>query len=46
MHVTAGLDVRVWRFCFGDDRYRVRLSLAADIASKYGNVTSSLGFWH
>ncbi|HWM86558.1 MAG TPA: hypothetical protein VNO33_11990 [Kofleriaceae bacterium] len=46
LHVTLGLDVRVWSFCFWDDRYRVRLSFTSDGASQYGNGGVSIGFWH
>ena len=45
-HLTAGLDVRVWSFCFWGDRYRLRLSAASDLAPRYTNVIGSLGFWH
>ncbi len=45
-HATAGLDVRVWSFCFWGDRYRLRLSFATDVAPRYTNVIFSLGFWH
>jgi hypothetical protein len=43
---TAGFDVRIWSFCFWGDRYRLRLSFAADGAARYTNALASLGFWH
>lgn len=46
LHVTVGVDVRIWAFCFWDDRYRVRLSLLGDGAEGYGNGGLSIGFWH
>lgn len=46
LHVTLGLDWRIWRFCFWDERYRLRLSLTADGADKYGNGGLSIGLWH
>jgi hypothetical protein len=46
LHITLGFDVRVWSFCFWDDRYRLRLSFGADGASRYTNALLSLGFWH
>jgi hypothetical protein len=46
LHITLGFDLRVWSFCFWDDRYRVRLSLTSDGAQDYGNGGLSIGFWH
>jgi hypothetical protein len=46
LHLTAGFDLRVWSFCFWNDRYRVRLSLTADVADNYSNAGVSIGFWH
>jgi hypothetical protein len=46
LHVTLGFDLRVWSFCFWNDRYRVRLSFNTDGASQYGNGGLSIGFWH
>ena len=46
LHITLGLDLRVWSFCFWNDRYRVRLSLTSDGAREYGNGGLSIGFWH
>lgn len=46
LHITLGLDLRVWSFCFWDERYRVRLSLTSDGARDYGNGGLSIGFWH
>ena len=46
LHVTLGLDVRLWSFSLWGSRYRLRFSLAADAARQYGNTVLSLGFWH
>ena len=46
LHVTAGMDLRIWSFCFWRERYRVRFSITADIADKYGNTGLSLGLWN
>lgn len=46
LHVTLGAEVRVWSFCFWDERYRLRLALTADGAEHYGNGGLSLGLWH
>jgi hypothetical protein len=46
LHVTLGLDLRVWSFCFWKERYRVRLSFTSDGAVEYGNGGLSIGFWH
>lgn len=46
LHLTIGLELRVWSFCLLGDRYRVRLSLTGDGAEGYGNGGLSVGFWH
>jgi len=46
LHITAGLDLRVWSFGLWGERYRVRMSLTSDAASQYGNGGISIGFWH
>jgi hypothetical protein len=46
LHVTLGLDVRVFSFSLWGSRYRMRVSLAGDGARYYGNSLLSLGFWH
>jgi hypothetical protein len=46
LHVTSGLDVRVWSFCLWRERYRLRLSLTSDGARHYGNGGVSIGLWH
>jgi len=46
MHLTLGLDVRIYSFCFWGDRYRARLSLTTDGARSYGNGGLSIGLWH
>ncbi len=46
VHLTLGLDVRVWSFGLWGERYRVRLSLTSDGAEGYANGGLSIGFWH
>jgi hypothetical protein len=46
LHLTLGLDVRVARFCFWGERYRLRVSLTGDAARRYGNGGLSIGLWH
>jgi len=46
LHVTLGFDLRLFSFSFWGDPYRMRLSLAGDVARQYGNSVLSLGFWH
>lgn len=46
LHLTVGLDVRFWSFAFWGSPYRLRFSLAGDVARQYGNTVLSLGFWH
>jgi hypothetical protein len=46
LHATLGLDVRLFSFGFWGDPYRLRISMAADGADRYGNAALSLGFWH
>jgi hypothetical protein len=46
LHGTMGFDLRLLSFCFWGDRYRLRLSFAADAARQYANVITSIGFWH
>lgn len=46
LHLTLGLDIRVWQFGLWGDRYRVRMSLTSDGARGYGNGGLSIGFWH
>jgi len=46
LHLTLGLDVRIWQFCFWNERYRLRLSVTGDGADGYGNGGLSIGFWH
>ena len=46
LHLTVGLDVRFWSFSLWGSNYRLRLSLAADGARRYGNTLLSVGFWH
>ena len=45
-HATLGVDVRLFQFGFWGDPYRLRISLAADAADRYGNAALSVGFWH
>ena len=46
LHLTFGLDVRFWSFCFWRERYRARLSLTGDVADRYGNGALSIGLWN
>ena len=46
LHVTLGVDVRVYSFCFWGERYRTWLSLTSDGADHYGNGGVSIGLWH
>jgi hypothetical protein len=46
LHLTLGLDIRVWQFGLWGDRHRVRVSLTSDGARGYGNGGVSIGFWH
>jgi hypothetical protein len=46
LHGTMGFDLRLLSVCFWGDRYRLRLSFAADAARQYANVITSIGFWH
>jgi hypothetical protein len=46
LHLTLGVDVRIWAFRFRREPYRLRLSLTADGAERYGNGGLSVGFWH
>lgn len=46
LHLTAGFEVRLFRFTFWDAERRVALAISADFARRYGNVATSLGFWH
>jgi hypothetical protein len=46
LHGTAGMDVRLFGFTIFEREYRLRISLTADRAARYGNAGISLGFWH
>lgn len=46
LHATTGVDVRVWSFRLWSWRYRLRISLFADVATRYWNGGASIGFWH
>jgi hypothetical protein len=46
LHLTLGLDIRVWQFGLWGDHHRVRVSLTSDGARGYGNGGASIGFWH
>jgi len=45
-HITAGIEWGFFNFCFFWSRYRLRVSLTADVAPRYGNAGVSFGFWH
>jgi hypothetical protein len=44
-HLTLGLEVGGLEFHFLG-RHRLRVSLTADLAPRYGTASLSLGFWH
>ncbi len=46
LHVTIGLDVRVYSFRLWGDNYRAKISLTSDGAEGYGNGGLSVGLWH
>jgi hypothetical protein len=46
VHVTAGVEVRVFQFRLWGKPRRGRLSLTADLAHRYANGGLSIGFWH
>ncbi|MBT8496362.1 MAG: hypothetical protein KJO07_25170 [Deltaproteobacteria bacterium] len=46
LHATAGIDLRVYQFCFWDARYRLLVGLTGDGAEGYGNGGLTVGFWH
>jgi hypothetical protein len=46
LHLTLGLDLRIWQFRLWGKDHRVRLSMTADGATGYGNGGLSIGFWH
>jgi hypothetical protein len=46
LHGTAGVDIRLFGFTVFDRQYRLRISLTADRAPRYGNGGVSIGFWN
>jgi hypothetical protein len=46
LHVTFGLELRVFEFWFLDRKRRGRISLTADAAQYFSNGGLSVGFWH
>ncbi|HEX5063152.1 MAG TPA: hypothetical protein VFV99_27440, partial [Kofleriaceae bacterium] len=46
LHVTFGIEVRVFQFWFWGTYRRGRISLTADAAERYRNGGLSVGFWH
>jgi hypothetical protein len=46
LHVTFGLEVRVFEFWFWGRKRRGRISLTADAAKYFSNGGLSVGFWH
>ena len=46
LHVTFGLEYRLFHFCFWNERYRARLGLTGDGAARYFNGGLSVGLWH
>lgn len=46
LHVTAGLELRVFEFWLLGRKRRGRISLTADAAEHFSNGGLSVGFWH
>jgi hypothetical protein len=46
LHGTAGADIRLFGFRLLGSEYRLKVSLTADRAPRYGNAGVSFGFWH
>jgi hypothetical protein len=46
LHGTAGADLRLFGFHLFGSEYRLKVSLTADRAPRYGNTGLSIGFWH
>ncbi len=46
LHLTFGLELRVFQFRFWGSLRRGRISLTSDIAERYRNGGLSVGFWH
>lgn len=46
LHGTAGADIRLFGFRLFGAEYRLKVSLTADRAARYGNAGVSFGFWH
>jgi hypothetical protein len=46
LHVTFGIEVRVFEFWFWGSMRRGRISLTSDLAQRYSNGGLSVGFWH
>jgi hypothetical protein len=45
VHITTGLDLRIWQFHFWGRDHRLRTSITVDGAKDYGNGGLSIGFW-
>jgi len=46
LHVTLGVEVRVFQFNLWGKPRRGRIGLTGDVAERYTNVGVSVGFWH
>lgn len=46
LHVTLGVEVRVFQFHLWGKPRRGRISVTADAAERYANGGVSIGFWH
>jgi hypothetical protein len=46
LHVTFGIELRVFEFYFFGSMRRGRISLTTDAAERYRNGGLSVGFWH
>jgi hypothetical protein len=45
LHLTFGLEGRIFSFNLWGSPYRVRVALTGDVARQYGNGALSIGFW-
>jgi hypothetical protein len=46
LHLTFGIELRVFQFWFWGTMRRGRVSLTSDFAERYRNGGLSIGFWH
>jgi hypothetical protein len=46
LHLTFGIELRVFQFWFWGTQRRGRITLTSDVAERYRNGGLSIGFWH